>query len=303
MFRTMLSIGLALGLWLGMIGQPAQSADWRKLAEPAELAALMARRDVILLDIRTPAEYAKGHLTGALSAPYGSWRGPKDNPGLELSDAALTARMQSLGLTRASRVVITYAGADSTDFGAAARVYWTLKSAGLTEIAILNGGITAWKAAGRGLSPVKSEAVPSDAVFTLSRDWLIDRAGVEAVLKGERASVMVDARPSDFFRGQKKHPAASRPGTLPSSLSLPEGTWFDQSKTQISTAERVTELAKAAGYSAESGGELVSFCNTGHWAATNWFALSEMAGVEGVKLYPESMVGWSKSGGELVNGQ
>lgn len=40
-------------------------------------------------------------------------------------------------------MAITYSGANTTDFGAAARVYRTLKSAGLTRIAILNGGITA----------------------------------------------------------------------------------------------------------------------------------------------------------------
>ena len=39
----------------------------------------------------------------------------------------------------------------------------------------------------------------------------------------------------------------------------------------------------------------VSFCNTGHWAATNWFVMSEIAGNKEVKLYPESIVGWSKS--------
>ncbi|HSF93908.1 MAG TPA: sulfurtransferase, partial [Thermohalobaculum sp.] len=106
-----------------------------------------------------------------------------------------------------------------------------------------------------------------------------------------------------FYKGEKKHPAASRPGTLPQALSLPEGTWFEKSETEITAADRVAELAKEAGYSGETSTELVSFCNTGHWAATNWFALSEMAGIEGVKLYPESMVGWSNSGGEVVNGQ
>ena len=40
----------------------------------------------------------------------------------------------------------------------------------------------------------------------------------------------------------------------------------------------------------------ISFCNTGHWAAINWFALSELAGVEGVKLYPELVVDWSQAG-------
>lgn len=45
----------------------------------------------------------------------------------------------------------------------------------------------------------------------------------------------------------------------------------------------------------------MAFCNTGHWAATEWFALSELAGVEDAKLYPDSMVGWSQTGGEVQN--
>ena len=45
----------------------------------------------------------------------------------------------------------------------------------------------------------------------------------------------------------------------------------------------------------------MSFCNTGHWAATNWFALSELAGIENVKLYPESLVGWSHAGLPMAN--
>ncbi len=45
----------------------------------------------------------------------------------------------------------------------------------------------------------------------------------------------------------------------------------------------------------------VSFCNTGHWAATNWFVLSEVLGQKDVKLYPESMVGWSRAGLPMAN--
>ena len=40
--------------------------------------------------------------------------------------------------------------------------------------------------------------------------------------------------------------------------------------------------------------ETVSFCNTGHWAATNWFAMSEVLGQKNVKLYAGSMVEWSQ---------
>ena len=51
----------------------------------------------------------------------------------------------------------------------------------------------------------------------------------------------------------------------------------------------------------EEGEQVVSFCNTGHWAATNWFALSEVAGIENVKLYPGSMVEYSSTDNEMQN--
>lgn len=70
------------------------------------------------------------------------------------------------------------------------------------------------------------------------------------------------------------------------------------------TPEAARQIAANAGYDGpnSTGETLVSFCNTGHWASTNWFALSEIAGIQNVKLYPESMVGWARRGGEVVIG-
>ena len=45
----------------------------------------------------------------------------------------------------------------------------------------------------------------------------------------------------------------------------------------------------------------VSFCNTGHWAATNWFVMSEIAGNKAVKLYPASVVEWSQAERPMQN--
>ena len=38
---------------------------------------------------------------------------------------------------------------------------------------------------------------------------------------------------------------------------------------------------------------MVSYCNTGHWASTNWFVLSEVLGRSDVRLYSGSMVEWT----------
>ena len=45
----------------------------------------------------------------------------------------------------------------------------------------------------------------------------------------------------------------------------------------------------------------VSFCNTGHWASTNWFVMSEIAGNKAVKLYPASVVEWSQAERPMQN--
>jgi hypothetical protein len=51
----------------------------------------------------------------------------------------------------------------------------------------------------------------------------------------------------------------------------------------------------------QASDDKVSFCNTGHWAATNWFILSEILGQAGTQLYPESMVAWSNAGLPMQN--
>ena len=38
---------------------------------------------------------------------------------------------------------------------------------------------------------------------------------------------------------------------------------------------------------------VISYCNTGHWASTNWFVLSEVLGKKNVRVYDGSMVEWS----------
>jgi thiosulfate/3-mercaptopyruvate sulfurtransferase len=45
--------------------------------------------------------------------------------------------------------------------------------------------------------------------------------------------------------------------------------------------------------------ETISFCNTGHWAATNWFVMSELVGQKNVKLYAGSMVDWTQADSSL----
>ena len=128
--------------------EPLVSAEWLKghLSDPA----------VVVLDVRSSIDgggaeaYARAHIPGAVHSDYdkAGWRVTRNGVPLMLPSAAeLEKLIGETGIDEDSHVVIVPAGVSATDFGAAARVYWTLKIAGHPSVSILDGGFAAWQAA------------------------------------------------------------------------------------------------------------------------------------------------------------
>jgi len=279
---------LALGLACTAFGT-AHAAE--PLLTPAGLQAAAGQDAVRIIDIRDPKAYGERHIPGALNAPYGKWRGPATNPGELPELPKLTELVQSLGLTPATHAIVVSSGADATDFGAAARVYWTLKLLGLKELSVLNGGMKAWN---EQKLPQDNEAVKvarSSYQPQLDTSLIATREDVGQHVKLSNAA-LVDSRPDAFYQGKTRAPAAKISGTLPGAQQLDFNQWFvPGTSTFVDTA---TAKQIAAKVKREQGQDMVAFCNTGHWAATDWFGLSEVAGLPGVKLYAGSMVDWTQ---------
>ncbi|MEO0760285.1 MAG: rhodanese-like domain-containing protein, partial [Pseudomonadota bacterium] len=162
-----------LALMLGM-ALPAAARPLAPLAGPADVVTAV-EAGAVMIDIRAPKAYRAGHLPGAVNVPYGAWRGPRENPGALISDETLTGLLQNAGIAPDSTVVVVNEGDSPAAFGATARVYWTLKSAGLDDITILNGGYKAWGAAGLALTTDQPAVTPTDDVFAIATDWAITR--------------------------------------------------------------------------------------------------------------------------------
>ncbi|ASP34880.1 sulfurtransferase [Labrenzia sp. VG12] len=293
MKRFALAIAMATGL-----ATTAAADTFGPLVDADTLSAALDSEMPILLDIRN-AGYDDGHAEGALYAPYRMFRGPDSNPGALFDIEKLEAELEELGLEQDLPIVILSEGKTDTDFGSAARVYWTLKSTGFEDLSILNGGLTAWKAAGLPISTATESAFPSELDLTLDTTWLATTADVAAVVAGEAEALLVDARPSEFFSGKEAHEAAARPGTLPGAINYAYTAFFAEKSPKIST--NIDTAALKASLKLDAGKPTVSFCNTGHWAASHWFAVSELAGVPDAKLYAGSMVEYSQSGNEMAN--
>jgi thiosulfate/3-mercaptopyruvate sulfurtransferase len=274
----------------------AQAAELPPLLAPAELQARLRAEAVRVLDIR--GDGATDFVPGAVAVPYPRWRGPADNPGRLPEATALSALLQGAGIDAVTPVVVVYEGRDATEFGAAARVYWTLKTAGIRQAAILNGGMAAWRRAGLPTATAPTVPPPSRYEASLDPRWLATREQVAEAMKSS-AWRLLDSRPVSYFLGEQRHPAARTPGTLVGARNVEHTVWFEPGTAELQAADAIRATAQRLGIDLQA--PTVSFCNTGHWAATQWFVLSELLGGSEVRLYPESMVDWSRTGLPMAN--
>jgi thiosulfate/3-mercaptopyruvate sulfurtransferase len=182
------------------------------------------------------------------------------------------------------------AGVNVLDFGSAARTYWTLEYAGVANVSILDGGLAAWKHAGLTLD--KGASVPSPAIFTakIDKSILAEATDVEKI-ESAGGATLIDARPASFFTGKEKAPNAAAYGHIPGALSLDSAEFYDAAANRLKPK---AELAKIATQVPDAS-PVVSYCNTGHWAATDWFVVHELLGRANARLYAGSMVEWTSN--------
>lgn len=289
----------SLALFLSLALTSVQAATYQPLVEATELnEVLAADQQLQIIDIRSAEDYTAGHIPGAISAPYGQWRGPAHNPGQLADNLYFETLVRQLGLTDQQPIVVYSSGVDETDFGAAARVYWTLKYLGLTDLSVLNGGFQQWQLAQHTISNDATQVsasqltVQNNAKLVISKDQLLEK-----IIQQDTAYQLLDARPPLFYQGKVKAPTASIGGTIATAQNTPFTQWFNDNDTRIRPVAQIKALVHSQGL--DQASETVSFCNTGHWAATNWFVLSELAGLQNVRLYPASLAEWTQAQASL----
>jgi thiosulfate/3-mercaptopyruvate sulfurtransferase len=182
----------------------------------------------VILDVRWRldqpdgyADYRTSHIPGAvyvsledeLSDHRRSGRGRHPLP----SGTDLQAAARRWGLT-GGRPVVVY---DDWNRAGSARAWWVLTAAGVTDVRILDGGLSAWIAAGGALQSGLSAPVPGDV--TVAGDDLY--ASARATLSAQQISdgmvpTLLDARAPERFRGEVESvdPVA---GHIPGARNLP----------------------------------------------------------------------------------
>ena len=166
------------------------------------------------------AEYLAGHIPGAVHFDIDAISNKKSPlPHMLPDPIAFSSAMRALGLGDGMRVVVY----DSYGLFSAPRVWWTLRTFGVTDVTVLEGGLPAWKEAGLPLEEGPVRRQPRHFTARLDHGAV---ASLDDVKKALATGVqVVDARAGDRFRGEAPEPRPGlKSGHMPGAKNLP---WND----------------------------------------------------------------------------
>ena len=265
------------------------------LIAPQQLQALQASEPVVLIDTRDPEAYAAGHIPGAVNLrEVFTYLATSTPEGLEALRGTFANALGAVGLS-GQETAVFYEDAMNSGYGQSCRGYYLLTWLGYPKIKVLNGGFSAWKAAGL---PVSTEATtPAPAAFPElpMADVMLTQADVEKALGTD--TVLLDVRDVDEWIGESSSPYgkdfAPRKGRLPGAKWVewyrfmkpsPQGPVFkspDEVKAELATVGVGTDDS------------IYLYCFKGARASNTFLALKQ-AGFADVRMYFGSWNEWSR---------
>jgi thiosulfate/3-mercaptopyruvate sulfurtransferase len=230
--------------------------------------------------------YAEGHLPGAFHAHLDEdLSGPvsADTGRHPLPDAEVFARRVGDWGIGPDTQVVAY---DDASGAIAARLWWLMRWLGHDAVAVLDGGVAAWLAAGYALDATPAAATPVAYAGAPGSGRVITADELGAALRcGWR---LLDARDAERFRGDVE-PLDEVAGHIPGARNQPYMHSLDADNRFLPAPELRRRLEAALdGVSPERAAWM---CGSGVTACHALLAM-EIAGLPGARLYAGSWSEW-----------
>ena len=260
------------------------------LVSPAWLADHLDDPNVVILDATLPpvgvvptvdtrARYVARHLPGAIFFDIEAFSDPTSGLPHTLPSAEEFARgMGALGV-RENMTVVVY---EQEGVFSAPRAVWTLRTFGVREVYLLDGGLRAWTYAGLPTASGPVERATASFHARLNADAVVGFEQVQSLLAAR--GQILDARSAGRFAGTAQEPRPGLPsGHMPGATSVPF--------TELVAEGRLREPTELAAIFKAKGVDLsrpvTTTCGSGITAAVVSLAL-ELAGAPQITLYDGS---------------
>jgi thiosulfate/3-mercaptopyruvate sulfurtransferase len=271
--------------------------EWTTLVTANELAGAIGAAGLVVVDCRFSLadkaqgrrEWLQSHVPGAVHADLERDLSAAPAPGLGRHPLPrsrdLCASLGRWGIAPNSQVV-AYDAEDGSM--AASRLWWLLRLLGHRRLAVLDGGLRAWRDAELPLQAGEVDTIPADYPDPGYRaDELIDAATLRARLESA-AVCLVDARAAPRFRGEHE-PIDAVAGHIPGARNRPYSENLSEGGRFKPPARLGEEWRRLIAPHPPSG--VVLMCGSGVTACHHRLAMAH-AGLEGARLFAPSWSGW-----------
>lgn len=265
---------------------PAQLAtQW--VVSPAQ-ARYLIEQGALVLDGRDRPLRQREPIPGAIAIRWQDFSEPTDPHQGQLlaDDAALTQRLQAIGVSGSQPVVVV--GDPVNGWGQDGRVVWMLRSLGHRQTVLVDGGAAALRQTGLSLAPAgpRTAPLPGDFVVHRTGQWEISQADLRRALD-THTLVIVDARERREFEGAVPY-GERRGGHIPGAIQLYYKELMD-GEGRLLPRPAIAALLQSRGIATDA--VVVSYCTGGvrsGWLTTVLVDLGFEA-----KNYAGSMWEWS----------
>lgn len=268
--------------------------DPKTLVSTAWLAAHLKDPDLRVIDAswylpdagRDPrAEYAAAHIPGARFFDIDEITDSRSNlPHMAPQPEKFVARMRAMGIGDGHQVVIY----DGAGLFSAARVWWTFRLMGKTDVAVLDGGFPKWQAEGRDVEDMPPVMRDRHMMVSRQNHLVKDVTQVAHAAKLGEAEI-IDARGAARFKGEAPEPRPGlRSGHIPGAKNVPFATLLNADGT-MKSVDAIRATFEAAGVNLSK--PAITTCGSGVTAAVLSLAL-ERLGHKNHALYDGSWAEW-----------
>ena len=266
------------------------------LVGPEELSTLMGTGSVVVIDTRDAGAYAAGHLPGAVNMrEIFTFLATSSAEGLSALKSTFEQHFGAAGLSGRETAVF-YEDALNSGYGQSCRGYYLLTWLGYPEVKVLNGGFSAWKAAGLAVST--EAAAPKAATFPTDlpgADVMLTKDEVAAALHSDVK--LLDVRDIDEWTGESSSPYgkdfAPRKGRLPGAKWIEWYRFMKPSSAGPVFKSPLEVQAECATAGIAPDDTVYLYCFKGARASNSFLALKQ-AGFTDVRMYFGSWNEWSR---------
>ena len=168
-----------------------------------------------------------------------------------------------------------------------ARLWWMLRSVGIDNVSILDGGFNEWEKSGLPTSQKILTYPPADFVFTPRENIFVNKQVVIDAIDNPD-TIILNSLTADIHKGQ--NPRYGRPGRIPKSKNIPFHELLDSKTGRFKPIEELTKIFEINKITKDKN--IVNYCGGGIAASLEAFVLYQL-GFENILIYDNSLHEWA----------